>query len=85
MSRRMHLTLRLSALLLLAVATLWPRSHDLRSGCPRFVAPAHHAMTTAARLQTEDSPRVRAVKVAVETGVEGDDEEVVASDPTLTN
>jgi hypothetical protein len=67
MSRREHLGLRAFAVLLLAIAALWPRSrpttHDR--------AVARHAVrgqfaTAAARPSADDLPRPRNVRLVVE-------------------
>ena len=68
MSRRAHLGLRLSGLLLLLAVGVWPRSrgeHHDRAALGVATA-AHLAVTTAARLQVDEAPRPRAVRAADE-------------------
>jgi hypothetical protein len=67
MSRREHLGLRAFALLLLAIAALWPRSrpttHD--RAVARHAVRAQFA-TAAARPSTNDLPRPRTARLVVD-------------------
>ena len=83
MSRRAHLRLRLSGLLLLLAVAVWPRSRDGHHDRAALgvATPAHLAVTTAARLQDDQAPRPRAPR-AVSEGLE---DLATASDPSLNN
>lgn len=69
MSPRAHLGLRLSGLLLLLAVAVWPRSRrDHHDRAVLGVATtAHLAVTTAARLETDEAPRPRAARAPAET------------------
>jgi hypothetical protein len=81
MSWRTHLGLRLSGLLLLLIVAVWPRSRSVTHG--RAVsAAAHLAVTTAARLDVDHSPRPRAPRPA---SPQAEAVVLAVDDPTLTN
>lgn len=83
MSRREHLGLRLSGLVLLLAAAVWPgsrREHHDRAALGVATA-AHLAVTTAARLHVDEAPRPRAARGDVEPAMDLEP----ADEPELSN
>jgi hypothetical protein len=65
MSSRAHLGLRLSALLLVLAAAVWPQHRD--RGARSVATSAHLAVTTAARLLVDEAPRGRMLHATLPT------------------